>query len=228
MTEFSMVTSLAHTSMLPDRLTPSMTVPDLVMFVTSLVPAPVGLGELRFFSWTPAGAPVLVQLGQDREPTANTAFEVVQDPVSPLGGELGGAELGVAEAEADALGDGEPSLWWWCRRDRCARALWLGPGVRVSAAWAMARATAGTESASSRRPVARAAVNTPTPRAAHTARTETRTRKDRRPPRLRLCPDGRMSKPSWLMYGIRLSALVAVEPACRKSGGALIMPDMVG
>jgi hypothetical protein len=89
--------------MLPVRFTPLMTVPSWVMFVTVLLPSPVGFGELRVFSVVPAGTPVSVQFGHVLDPAANVTGELAHDPGVAAPDELGAEEGDGADEDGAAV-----------------------------------------------------------------------------------------------------------------------------
>jgi hypothetical protein len=104
MREFSIVTLLAHTSMLPVRLRPLMTVPSLLMFVTVPLPSPPGPGDVTLDIVCAAGTPVSAQSGHVSDPAANTTAELAHDPEDgPVLEEGAGSDEGTG-----LVGDGGP------------------------------------------------------------------------------------------------------------------------
>ena len=87
-----------------------MTVPSLVIFVTVLLPSPLGPGDVTLDIVCAAGAPVSAQLGHVSDPAANTTVELAHDPEDgPVLGE--GAVVGGgagSDEGAGLVGDGGP------------------------------------------------------------------------------------------------------------------------
>jgi hypothetical protein len=100
MTEFLIVTLLAHTSMLPVSNTPLITVPGLRISVTVPLPSPVGWGEVILLSLVPAGTPVSPQFGHVLLPSENVSTFGQEVELGPkwAGAEDIGAWCGVAAA----------------------------------------------------------------------------------------------------------------------------------